>query len=104
MNLWHLIIFFQALTVLGAQREKDLAAKREYEVELSKVSIKKDDVELIVSCLPFTFTHITIKRVWNYNLFILLQVKEMEITRSLAERKLREHRGNVVEALQSLTD
>ncbi|XP_034247773.1 huntingtin-interacting protein K [Thrips palmi] len=71
--------FFQgALSVLGAQRERDLAAKREREVELSKVSIKKDDVELIV--------------------------REMEITRQLAERKLREHRGNVVEALQSLTD
>ncbi|KAE8739509.1 hypothetical protein FOCC_FOCC015005 [Frankliniella occidentalis] len=67
-----------ALSIIGAQRERDLAAKREREVELSKVSIKKDDVELIV--------------------------REMEISRSLAERKLREHRGNVVEALQSLTD
>lgn len=34
----------------------------------------------------------------------MLQVREMEISRTLAERKLREHRGNVVEALQSLTD
>ncbi|KAK3920874.1 Huntingtin-interacting protein K [Frankliniella fusca] len=67
-----------ALSIIGAQRERDLAAKREREVELSKVSIKKDDVELIV--------------------------REMEISRTLAERRLREHRGNVVEALQSLTD
>lgn len=52
-SLWHFSYLFcscfQALSVLGAQREKDLAAKREREVELSKVSIKKDDVELIVS-------------------------------------------------------
>ncbi|KAJ1527944.1 hypothetical protein ONE63_007877 [Megalurothrips usitatus] len=67
-----------ALTDIGAQREREVALKREREVELSKVSIKKDDVELIV--------------------------REMEITRILAERKLRECRGNVVEALQALTD
>lgn len=47
LHYYHSLVL-QALTVLGAQRERDIAAKREREVELSKVSIKKDDVELIV--------------------------------------------------------
>ena len=35
---------------------------------------------------------------------ILFQVHEMEIARNQAERKLREHKGNVVEALIALTN
>ena len=55
------------------------AAKRmAREKELAKVSIKKEDVELIV--------------------------KEMEISKDKAERTLREHTGNIVEALASLTN
>ena len=55
------------------------AAKRiAREKELAKVSIKKEDVELIV--------------------------KEMEISKDKAERTLREHAGNIVEALASLTN
>ena len=55
------------------------AAKRiAKEKELAKVSIKKEDVDLIV--------------------------EEMEISKSKAERTLREHEGNVVEALAALTN
>ena len=35
---------------------------------------------------------------------LLFQVHEMEIARNQAERKLREHKGNVVEALIALTN
>lgn len=35
---------------------------------------------------------------------VLLQMSEMEISRSVAERSLREHMGNVVEALVALTN
>ena len=48
------------------------------EKELAKVSIKKEDVDLIA--------------------------EEFEISRTRAERTLREHAGNVVEALASLTN
>lgn len=34
----------------------------------------------------------------------LLQMSEMEISRTVAERSLREHMGNVVEALVALTN
>lgn len=34
----------------------------------------------------------------------LLQMSEMEISRAVAERSLREHMGNVVEALVTLTN
>ncbi|XP_023803645.1 huntingtin-interacting protein K, partial [Cyanistes caeruleus] len=48
------------------------------EKELAKVTIKKEDLELIMT--------------------------EMEISRAAAERSLREHMGNVVEALITLTN
>ena len=48
------------------------------EKELAKVSIKKEDVDLIV--------------------------EEMEIPRSKAEKTLREHQGDVVKALATLTN
>ena len=55
------------------------AAKRvAKEKELAKVSIRKEDVDLIAD--------------------------EMEISKSKAERTLREHAGNVVEALAALTN
>ena len=60
-------------------KQVEEAAKRiAKEKELAKVSIKKEDVDLIV--------------------------EEMEISKSKAERTLREHAGNVVEALASLTN
>ncbi|WAR10834.1 HYPK-like protein [Mya arenaria] len=68
----------EAIRVANDENQKLSVAKKEMEKELSKVKITKEDVDLIVH--------------------------EMEITRNLAERKLREHRGNVVEALIELTN
>lgn len=48
------------------------------EKELAKVSIKKEDVELIV--------------------------KELEIPKSKAEKALREHHGNLIDTLITLTN
>ncbi|KAK7791178.1 hypothetical protein R5R35_005385 [Gryllus longicercus] len=67
-----------AMTIIGDRRNKEAAEKMAKERELLKVSIKKEDVDLMM--------------------------REMEISRGLAERTLREHHGNVVEALVSLTD
>ncbi|XP_055518575.1 huntingtin-interacting protein K [Leucoraja erinacea] len=67
-----------AMSVIGDRRSREQKAKQEREKELAKVIIKKEDVELIMN--------------------------EMEITRNAAERSLREHLGNVVEALIALTD
>ena len=55
-----------------------MAERRALERELAKVSIKKEDVDLIS--------------------------EEMEISKTKAERTLREHQGNVVQALASLTN
>ena len=46
--------------------------------ELSKISIKKDDVELIM--------------------------QELELTKGRAERALREHQGNLINTLITLTN
>ncbi|XP_078052889.1 huntingtin-interacting protein K [Augochlora pura] len=70
--------FHCALSLIGDQRTKEAAEKKARERELLKVPIKKEDVDLII--------------------------KEMEISRSTAEHTLREHRGNVVEALITLTN
>ena len=37
-------------------------------------------------------------------LFLCIKVEEMEIPRAVAERSLREHKGDVVEALVTLTN
>ncbi|XP_018325891.1 huntingtin-interacting protein K [Agrilus planipennis] len=67
-----------AISLIGDQRNKQAAEKIAREKELLKVSIKKEDVDLIV--------------------------KEMEISKLMAERTLREHHGNVVNALIALTN
>ncbi|XP_072004508.1 huntingtin-interacting protein K [Engystomops pustulosus] len=67
-----------AMSVIGDRRSREQKAKQEKEKELAKVTIKKEDVELIMH--------------------------EMEIPRSAAERSLREHMGNVVDALIALTN
>ncbi|XP_026992948.1 huntingtin-interacting protein K [Tachysurus vachellii] len=67
-----------AMSVIGDRRSREQKAKQEREKELAKVTIKKEDVELIMA--------------------------EMEIPRIVAERSLREHMGNVVEALIALTN
>ena len=72
-------IFVLILNFFSDNKQVEEAAKRmAREKELAKVSIKKEDVELIV--------------------------KEMEISKDKAERTLREHAGNIVEALASLTN
>ncbi|KAK9303717.1 hypothetical protein QLX08_004712 [Tetragonisca angustula] len=70
--------FSCALSIIGDRRNKEVAEKKAREKELLKVPIKKEDVDLIM--------------------------KEMEINRNVAEQTLREHRGNVVEALITLTN
>nr|CAD7451375.1 unnamed protein product [Timema bartmani] len=69
---------FQAMSIIGDRRNKEAAEKMARERELLKVSIKKEDVDLIM--------------------------RELEISRSKAERTLREHHGDVVQALVALTD
>lgn len=97
---------FQALSLIGDRRNKEAAERLEKEKELQKVSVKKDDIELIVSnmnlivnlkCNLTIFGAITL-------MLIILQVKEMEISRVTAERTLREHCGDVVAALITLTN
>ncbi|XP_070148659.1 huntingtin-interacting protein K [Polyergus mexicanus] len=70
--------FSCALSIIGDRRNKEAAEKKAKEKELLKVSIKKEDVDLIM--------------------------KEMEINRVLAEQTLREHRGDIVDALVTLTN
>ncbi|XP_069792480.1 huntingtin-interacting protein K-like [Narcine bancroftii] len=67
-----------AMSIIGDRRSREQKAKQEREKELAKVIIKKEDVKLIMN--------------------------EMEISRTAAEHSLREHLGNVVEALIALTD
>merc|ERR1712088_516048 len=67
-----------AMRVVNDRQSRDAAEKLQFEKELSKIKITEEDVNFIV--------------------------QEMEIPHSVAERKLREHRGNVVEALIALTD
>ncbi|CAK9808446.1 Huntingtin-interacting protein K [Anthophora quadrimaculata] len=70
--------FTCALSIIGDRRNKEAAEKKAREKELLKVSIKKEDVDLIM--------------------------REMEINRNVAEQTLREHGGNVVDALITLTN
>lgn len=67
-----------AISAIGDRRNKAALEKQAREKELLKVSIKKEDVDLIV--------------------------RELEISRSIAERTLREYHGNVVNALTALTN
>lgn len=67
-----------AISAIGHARNKEVLEKQAREKELLKVSIKKEDVDLIM--------------------------REMEISRTVAERTLREYHGNVVNALTALTN
>lgn len=67
-----------AISAIGDRRNKEALEKQAREKELLKVSIRKEDVDLIV--------------------------REMEISRTIAERTLREYHGNVVNALVALTN
>ncbi|XP_053202359.1 huntingtin-interacting protein K-like [Panonychus citri] len=67
-----------AMNLFESRRNLETAKKNARQKELAKVIIKKEDVELIV--------------------------KELDIPKSVAEMKLREHGGNIVETLITLTD
>lgn len=67
-----------AISAIGDRRNKEVLEKQAREKELMKVLIKKEDVDLIV--------------------------REMEISRMLAERTLREYHGDVVKSLIALTN
>ncbi|XP_065176466.1 huntingtin-interacting protein K-like [Sycon ciliatum] len=68
----------ELVTQLTASRNQKAAEKAERERKLAKVSISKDDVSLLMS--------------------------EMEVTKPVAERTLRLHDGNVVNALTALVN
>lgn len=67
-----------AMKVVSDRQMLEATEKQLKETELSRVKINKEDIDLIVN--------------------------EMELTRSVAERVLREHKGNVFEALVTLTN
>ena len=69
---------YDSIISLGTKQAAATAEKLAREKELAKVSIKNEDVDLIV--------------------------QELEIPKSKAERTLREFQGNVVEAMASLTN
>ena len=71
-------VFWRFFYLLDNKQVEEAAKRVEKEKELAKVSIRKEDVDLIAD--------------------------EMEISKSKAERTLREHAGNVVEALAVLTN
>lgn len=66
------------MNLIGERRSKDHAERVARQKELDKVTIRKEDVELIMA--------------------------EMEIPKSQAEQTLRECAGDVVQALIVLTD
>ncbi|KAG0722275.1 Huntingtin-interacting protein K [Chionoecetes opilio] len=66
------------ISVINDVKRQDDANKLAKEQELAKVSIKKEDVELIMT--------------------------ELEIPKQKAERALREHQGNLIETLVTLTN
>ncbi|XP_077997021.1 huntingtin-interacting protein K-like [Glandiceps talaboti] len=67
-----------AMNILGNKMKQDKALKAQREIDLSKVKVQKEDIDLIVN--------------------------EMEIPKAKAERALREHNGDLVATLTSLTD
>ena len=66
------------MSLSGSRQIAESAERAAREKELAKVSITQENVDLIVA--------------------------EMEISKVKAERTLREHKGNIVEALAALTN
>ncbi|CAG2053287.1 unnamed protein product [Timema podura] len=133
---------FQAMSIIGDRRNKEAAEKMARERELLKVSIKKEDVDLIAresahfyqltapkivsdftalvksfilfglpvtrqlgfKFLPVISRSPPLPTSWLPPLSTQLWMRELEISRSKAERTLREHHGDVVQALVALTD
>ncbi|KAL5469359.1 hypothetical protein EMCRGX_G030609 [Ephydatia muelleri] len=68
----------EAISNIDKVLVKEKEAKAQRELELAKVTIKKEEVDLIVG--------------------------ELEISRTAAEKILREHKGDLIKALHILTD
>jgi len=67
-----------AMKVVNDRMSGEMNEKRLKEIELSRIKINKEDIDLVV--------------------------EEMEISRTAAERSLREHKGSVLDALLALTN
>ena len=67
-----------AVSLIEGRHSEERIEKAKREKELAQVKIRKEDVDLIVD--------------------------QMEISQSIAEKRLREHKGDVVEALVSLLE
>eukprot|EP00795_Rhopilema_esculentum_P000268 gene268-9916_t len=67
-----------AVSLIEGRHSEERLEKAQREKELAQVKIKKEDVDLIVD--------------------------QMEISQVIAEKRLREHKGDVVEALVSLLE
>lgn len=67
-----------AVSLIEGRHSEESIEKAKREKELAQVKIKKEDVDLIID--------------------------QMEISQSIAEKRLREHKGDVVEALVSLLE
>lgn len=80
------------------KRNKENLEKLAKEQELQKVHVKKEDIELIVGLPEFTF------ECFSLQFDLIFQIREMEISRQKAEETLRVHRGDVVAALEALTN
>jgi len=67
-----------AMKAVNDRMSGEMNEKRLKEMELSRIKINKEDIDLVV--------------------------EEMEISRTAAERALREHKGSVLDALLALTN
>ncbi|EDV25723.1 uncharacterized protein TRIADDRAFT_23390, partial [Trichoplax adhaerens] len=67
-----------AFQLIGEKRQQELNKKARRELELAKVKVNKEDIELIAN--------------------------EMEISKAVAEKNLRENGGDVVKALSVLVN
>lgn len=87
--------------MFGDKRNRETEEKLAKERELQKVHVKKEDIELIVSIF-YWFS------LWRFILLFFqlkfIQINEMLITRDQAENALRENRGDLVAALENLTN
>lgn len=103
------IAILQAINIFGDKRNKEAAEKLAKEQELQKIHVKKEDIEVIVSVnwlvvLILTFDRIFISNNVSSMIYSVPQVNELLIPRQQAEKVLREHRGDVVNALIALTN
>ncbi len=93
---WILVPITQAINKIDNRRSKEEAERQAKERELAKVSIKKEDVEVLVNFSQKKSIYLVT------DLVLLLQLKETEIPRTRAERILRENKGDLVSALRQV--